>query len=226
MVVVEAQQRALAVADLEEAHHPPLVVGMLAGRLAALDGGRDPLGHDRRLEVRRRAGLRERQVGRVAEGEDVRVDRRPASVWRSVGSQPPGAGARPESMRNCCALVRRHEDEQVVRQLLALEALHDLALGVDRLDVEERVELDALALEDRRRHLADALDGEGAPDGRAEVQLALLPQAPFAQLGLDEEGDLERRRRALVGHAGDADDDAAAVEASSAWRSARAASAV
>ena len=34
-------------------------------------------------------------------------------------------------------------------QLLALEALDDLALGVDRLDVEERVELDPLLLEDR-----------------------------------------------------------------------------
>ena len=44
------------------------------------------------------------------------------------------------------------------------------------------------------------------------MDLALLAQAALAELGLDEEGDLERRRRALVGHPGDADDDPAAGE--------------
>jgi hypothetical protein len=44
------------------------------------------------------------------------------------------------------------------------------------------------------------------------VDLARVPQAALAQLGLDEEGHLERRRRALVGHRRDADDDLAALE--------------
>ena len=155
MVVVEPEQRALAVADLEEAHHLALVVGVLAGRGAALDRGGDPLGHDGRLEVRRRAGLRERQVGRVAEREDVR----PAAHLEGVAiGRQPAAGRRrePGVDQELLALVRRHEDEQVVGQLLALEALDDLALGIDRLDVEERVQLDALLLEDRGGHLADA----------------------------------------------------------------------
>src|SRR3989304_2403444 len=39
MVVVEAEQRALAVTDLEEAHDPALVGGVSAGRLAALQAG-------------------------------------------------------------------------------------------------------------------------------------------------------------------------------------------
>src|SRR6478736_4479680 len=67
MVVVELQERPLAVADLEEAHDLAPVVGVLARRRAMGDGSGDPLGHDGRLEVGGRAGLRQRQVGRVAE---------------------------------------------------------------------------------------------------------------------------------------------------------------
>ncbi len=81
------------------------------------------------------------------------------------------------------ALVRGQEDERVIGQLLALEALVHLALGADGRDVEERVELDALLFEDRRRHLVDGLDAERAPD-----------------------------RRALVGHGRDADHDLPAGE--------------
>ena len=50
------------------------------------------------------------------------------------------------------------------------------------------------------------------PIGEQKWISVLLAQAALAQLGLDEEGDLERRRRALVGHAGDADDDPPAGE--------------
>ena len=50
------------------------------------------------------------------------------------------------------------------------------------------------------------------PMGEQKWSSRLLAQAALAQLGLDEEGDLERCRRALVGHAGDADDDPAARE--------------
>ena len=76
--------------------------------------------------------------------------------------------------------MRRHEDEQVVRQFLALQALNDPPSGVDCLDVEEGVQLDALLLEYRRRHVADRLDGEGASNGRAEVDARLVPQAALA----------------------------------------------
>lgn len=59
------------------AHDLALVVGVLSGRLAALDRGDDPLGHHRSLEVCGGARLRERQVRRVAEGEDVRTSAEP-----------------------------------------------------------------------------------------------------------------------------------------------------
>ena len=166
---------------------------------------------DRRLEVGGRAGLRQRQVGRIAEREDVR----PVADLEGVpiGRQPAARRRREAGVdEELLALVRRHEDEQVVRQLLALEALDDLALGIDGLDVEERVQLDALGLEDRRRHLGHALDRERTPDRRAEVDLALVAQATLAQLALDQERHLERRRRALVGHPGDADHDPTARE--------------
>ena len=74
----------------------------------------------------------------------------------------------------------------------------DLALGVDLADAGQQLELDALLLEDRRRHLGDALDGERAVDGREERHLGLVAQAALAQLRLDQEGHLERRGRALV----------------------------
>jgi hypothetical protein len=57
MFVVELQQRALAVADLEEAHHAAVVVALLDVGVPALHLRRDPLGHHGRLEVRRGARL-------------------------------------------------------------------------------------------------------------------------------------------------------------------------
>ena len=50
------------------------------------------------------------------------------------------------------------------------------------------------------------------PIGEQKCSSARLAQAALAKLGLDQEGDLERRRRALVGHARDPDDDPAAGE--------------
>ena len=50
------------------------------------------------------------------------------------------------------------------------------------------------------------------PIGEQKWISRLVAQLALAQLGLDEERDLERRRRALVGHAGDRDDDPAAGE--------------
>src|SRR5436309_847748 len=73
VVVVEPEHGALPVADLEEAHDAALVRGILADGLATLDPRDDALDDDRRLEVGRRAGLRERQVGGIAESEDVRA---------------------------------------------------------------------------------------------------------------------------------------------------------
>jgi hypothetical protein len=103
VVVVESEQGALAVADLEEAHDVPFIGGVLAGRLAALDRGRDSLDDDGRLEVRGRAGLRERQVGGVAEREDVRPVADAERV--AVGREP---------------AARRGREARVDDQLLAL----------------------------------------------------------------------------------------------------------
>ncbi len=44
------------------------------------------------------------------------------------------------------------------------------------------------------------------------MQLGLIAKAALAQLVLDEERDLERRRRAFVRHPGDTDDDPPAGE--------------
>ena len=121
--------------------------------VATLDRRGDPLGHDGRLEMGGGAGLRERQVRRVAERVDVVVAGDLERV--PVGRQPAtGRRREPGIDQELLALVRRHEDEQVVAELLAFEAQDDLALRVDGLDVEEGVELDVLGLEDRGGHLA------------------------------------------------------------------------
>ena len=93
-----------------------------------------------------------------------------------------------------------------------LEGLDDLALRVERLHVEEGVELDALLGQDRRHHLRHRFDGECPPDRGAEVDLGLGPDAALAHLGFDQEGDLQRGRWALVRHAGDGDHDSAPGE--------------
>ena len=50
------------------------------------------------------------------------------------------------------------------------------------------------------------------PMGEQKSSSLAVAEAALPELGLDQERHLERRRRALVGHAGDADDDAAAGE--------------
>ena len=116
-------------------------------------------------------------------------------------------------MRNCWPLCGGTRISRSYGSSSPSRLMTDLAGRVDRLDVEERVELDALGLEDRRRHVGHALDREGAADRRAEVASSrAVADAALAELRLDEERDLERRRRALVGHPGDADDDPAAAE--------------
>ena len=71
VLVVEAQQCALAVADLEEAHDLARVDAVLGVRRPVLDAGGDALGDDGRLEMGGGAGLRERQVRGVAQGPHV-----------------------------------------------------------------------------------------------------------------------------------------------------------
>ena len=154
MVVVELEQRALAVADLEEAHdlarrsrracrsasRPSTAAAIRSATTGASKCAVEPAF----------------ESGRSVASPRAKTFGRPPTwrVCRSVGSQPPGRRGEAGVDEELLALVRRHEDQQVVRQLLALEALDDLALRVDRLDVEERVELDALLLEDRGGHLA------------------------------------------------------------------------
>ena len=81
VLVVELEERALPVPDLEEAHDLAEVVALAMVDLAPLDRGDDPLGDDGCLEVGRRAGLGQRQVCRIAERKDVRattdLERRP-----------------------------------------------------------------------------------------------------------------------------------------------------
>ena len=63
-----------------------LLVAALVIHLAAQDGGHEPFGDDRRLEVGGRAGLRQRQVGRVTQG--VHVGAAAHLKRRAVGRQP------------------------------------------------------------------------------------------------------------------------------------------
>jgi hypothetical protein len=74
------------------------------------------------------------------------------------------------------------------------------------------VELDALLGKDRGCHVTDRFDRERATDRRTEIDLGHRSQPAFADLRLDEEGDLQRSGRALVWHARDPDDDLPALE--------------
>jgi len=71
VLVVELEEGYLTVADLEEAHDLAEVVAVPVIDRTALDRGVDPLSHDGRLEVGRGARLRQLQIGRIAEGEDI-----------------------------------------------------------------------------------------------------------------------------------------------------------
>ena len=72
-VVVEVDQQRLVEAGFDEAVGMPVVPGheLLFGQVA-----NDVLHQDLGLEVGDRSGLRDREVGRVAESEDVRLRRR------------------------------------------------------------------------------------------------------------------------------------------------------
>ena len=118
------------------------------------------------------ASPRAKTFAPAADPERVPVGREPAARRRGE----PGVD------QELLALVGRDEDQEVVGELLALEAQDDLAVRVDRLDVEERVELDPLLGEDRRRHVRDALDRERPPDRRAEVDRRSVAQAALAEL--------------------------------------------
>src|SRR5439155_7499325 len=73
VLVIDLEERPLPVADLEEAHDLPEIVAVTMIDLAALDRGDDPFGDDGSLEMGRRARFGQWQVGRVAQGEDVRA---------------------------------------------------------------------------------------------------------------------------------------------------------
>ncbi len=81
MLVVELEERALPVADLEEAHHLAEIVAAPMVDLAPLDRGDDAFRDDGCLEVGRGTSLGQRQVSRIAEREDGRptadLERRP-----------------------------------------------------------------------------------------------------------------------------------------------------
>src|ERR1700690_3294266 len=145
VLVVELEERALAVTDLEEAHHLAGVTRVLPLRFAPHDQRADALRDDRRLEVGGGAGLRERQGGRDAEGVDVRVPR-DLRVGRVRGNEVldlerVAVGREPARLRREArvdhgldALVRRDADQQVVGILLHRVGDHDRALRVDRVD--------------------------------------------------------------------------------------------
>ena len=146
-LVVEVDQQRLVEAGLDEAVGVAVVAGveLLAGEVAG-----DVLGQHLGLEVRDRAGLRGRQVGRVAEREDVRLRRRLQRAL--VGGDEAERVAEPgRALDVGGAAVQRDRDEQVEVELAAVVGGELAADAVDLAGVELGHELDLLLGEQARR---------------------------------------------------------------------------
>ena len=107
----------------------------------------------------------------------------------------------------------RDQDQQVVAQLLALEALDHLADSGSIASTLKNV-CSSMPFSARIGVTISLTVSmvKARPMGEQKCDRRLVAQVPLSQLGLDQEGHLQRRRRALVGHAGDADDDPSAGE--------------
>ena len=152
------------------------------------------------------------QVGRVAEREHVRLRRRLQCVL--VGGDEAERVAEPgRALDVGGAAVQRDGDEQVEVELAAVVGDELAADAVDLAGAELGHELDLLLAEQVGQVLGGDRLGEAAVERRREHELAACADSALAQVPVGEEGELDRRDRALDRHVGDVHDQPAAVEA-------------
>ena len=170
-LVVEVDQQGLVEARLDEAVRVPVVPGI---ELLAGEEPGDVLRQHLGLEVRDRARLRGRQVGRVAEREDVRRGRR---LERALvgGDEAERVAETGRALDERGAAVERHRHEQVEVELAAVVGDEPPAIRVDLARVELGHELDPLLGEQPGQVLG--CDGlrESAVERRREDELDVGP---------------------------------------------------
>jgi len=158
-------------------------------------------------EVRHRPGLGGGDVAGVTDGENALVlDRHQGvPVYRYVVEFVAEARAGDEVGTH----VQRYGHQQVERDLPPVVGHQRLGVVVDALHEEVRLHADVPVLE----HVpqpggADRL-GEGARQRGGVHDLGPVPDPPPPQVRLDQEGEFQRRHRALDGHVGDVYDQPA-----------------
>ncbi len=163
------------------------------------------------LEMGDGARLRGRHVGRVADGEDVRLRSRLQGARVSADEAEVVAEAgRALDVRR--AAVERHRDEQVEGHLAVVVAHEPSAGAVHLARRELRDEPDALGGQKAGQLLGRDRLRERAVERRDERQLDVVAHAAVVEVPVGEERQLERRDRALDGKVDEAHDDPSAVE--------------
>ncbi|MPM62456.1 hypothetical protein SDC9_109328 [bioreactor metagenome] len=206
-VVVEVEQQRLAAAGLDEA------VGVaveLVRHRPAVDHGEEV--RDERLdgEVGHRAGLRGRDVARVAQHEDVVVRRGPQRVL--VHRDEAALVAQPRVEHVLLAGVQRDGHQQVERQLPAVVRDQHLAVVVDPLQGEVRGEPDRALLQQVTEVTRGDRLGERPVQRRDVGDVDLVTHVSLAEVVLHQEDELQRRDRALDRHVGQLHQHLAALE--------------
>ena len=165
-----------------------------------------------RLEIRHRSGLRDRQVGGVAEREDVGGALMPKRVLVG-GHEAELVAQRLRPRDEVRAAMQRRRDEQVERGLALVVGPQHAGRTVDLGGPEAGDQLDLLVREQRPRAEPRRPGLVKAPVERRGIgQLDPVADASFAKVPVGEEGELERCERALDRHVDEVHDETTAVE--------------
>lgn len=207
LVVSEHRVGGAILACLDEAEHLA-VVG--AHRAADLDHRRNVLGRRVGFEMGGRSRLADRDVGGVAEHDDVGA-LLAVHVQRVAVGRDPAVLAEPVLLDHFHALVRGNGDQKIVREVRAFFAAHPGVLAVDFLQIEERLGLDPHPRKFAGRPFADVLEAVQTADRIGVIELGLVEQAAVGEKIIHRHGDFERDHRALVRQP-DGDQNASALE--------------
>ena len=108
--------------------------------------------------------------------------------------------------------MQRNRDEQVELELAFVVGDELAADPVDLPGAELRYQLDLLFLEEEREVLGAGRLGKGAVERRHVDEVRAGAHPALTQVPVREEGELERRNRALDRHVDEVHDQPAAVE--------------
>src|SRR6266540_3878542 len=207
-LVVEVNQEGLSLAALDEAVGVAVKLGQ---RALARDHPQQVLLEDFGLEVCDRAGLGGRQIGRVAQREDVVVlfGRERVGVRRHEAHFVAEARLLDEGG----SLVRRDRHEQVVGDPAVVIGDELPALRVHLGSRELRLDGDAFLLQQRRQKPVAGGPGERAVQRRRVHEVHAVADAAAREVVVGEEEELEGSDRALDRHLDDVDDEAASGKA-------------